>query len=42
MQSPYGWLTRPQAWFYGEGLRLPVTPSYDTTLADPAYSLALS
>jgi len=28
------------AWFYGEGLKLPVKPSYDTTLADPAYSLA--
>lgn len=40
VQSPNGWLTRPQAWFYGEGLKLPVTPSYDTTLADPAYGLA--
>jgi len=28
------------AWFYGEGPKLPVTPSYDTTLADPAYGLA--
>jgi leukotriene-A4 hydrolase len=33
-------LTRPQAWFYGEGLELPVKPSYDTTLAVPAYNLA--
>jgi leukotriene-A4 hydrolase len=29
-----------QAWFYGEGLKLPVEPSYDTTLAEAAYSLA--
>jgi len=29
------------AWFYGEGLKLPVEPSYDTTLADPAYGLAV-
>jgi len=28
------------AWFYGEGPELPVKPSYDTTLADPAYTLA--
>jgi len=28
------------AWFYGEGLKLPVELSYDTTLADPAYNLA--
>jgi leukotriene-A4 hydrolase len=27
-------------WFYGEGLKLPVEPSYDTTLAESAYSLA--
>ena len=39
-ESPRGWLTRTQAWFYGEGLMLPVEPSYDTTLADPAYNLA--
>jgi leukotriene-A4 hydrolase len=32
--------TRTQAWFYGEGSKLPVEPSYDTTLADHAYSLA--
>jgi leukotriene-A4 hydrolase len=29
-----------KAWFYGEGLKLPVEPSYDTTLAESAYSLA--
>jgi len=29
------------AWFYGEGLKLPVEPSYDITLADPPYSLAV-
>jgi len=40
MQYPGGWLTRTQAWFYGEGLKLPVEPSYDITLADPPYSLA--
>jgi len=28
------------AWFHGEGLKLPEEPSYDTTLADPAYGLA--
>ncbi|KAI0307397.1 leukotriene-A4 hydrolase [Multifurca ochricompacta] len=28
------------AWFYGEGMKLPVEPSYDTTLAESAYSLA--
>ncbi|KAI0271734.1 hypothetical protein BC834DRAFT_950104 [Gloeopeniophorella convolvens] len=28
------------AWFYGEGLKLPVEPSYDTTLAESAYDLA--
>ncbi|KAI0785951.1 peptidase family M1-domain-containing protein [Abortiporus biennis] len=28
------------AWFYGEGLELPVTPEYDTTLATQAYALA--
>jgi len=27
-------------WIHGEGLKLPVEPSYDTTLAEPAYSLA--
>ncbi|KAI9437024.1 leukotriene-A4 hydrolase [Lactarius indigo] len=27
-------------WFYGEGLKLPVEPSYDTSLAESAYSLA--
>lgn len=37
---PGGWLTLAQAWFYGEGLKLPAEPSYDTTLADPAYGLA--
>ena len=37
---PGGWLTLTQAWFYGEGLKLPAEPSYDTTLADPAYGLA--
>jgi hypothetical protein len=30
----------PQAWFYGEGGKLPVTPSYDDTLAKPPYALA--
>jgi leukotriene-A4 hydrolase len=29
-----------QAWFYGEGPRLPVEPSYDTTLAESSYGLA--
>lgn len=28
------------AWFYGEGLELPVEPEYDTTLAKHAYALA--
>lgn len=36
-----GLLTLTQAWFYGEGLKLPVEPSYDTTLAGPAYGLAV-
>jgi leukotriene-A4 hydrolase len=27
-------------WFHGEGLKLPVEPSYDTTLAESAYGLA--
>jgi len=29
-----------QAWFYGEGLKLPVELKYDTTLATQAYELA--
>jgi leukotriene-A4 hydrolase len=29
-----------QAWFYGEGLQLPVEITYDTTLANDAYALA--
>ncbi|KAI0063061.1 zincin [Artomyces pyxidatus] len=28
------------AWFFGEGTKLPVEPVYDTTLAKPAYGLA--
>lgn len=28
------------AWFYGEGLELPVQPNYDTSLAEKAYALA--
>ncbi|KAI0317914.1 peptidase family M1-domain-containing protein [Amylostereum chailletii] len=28
------------AWFYGEGMTLPVQPEYDTTLAKPTYELA--
>ncbi|KAI0044083.1 leukotriene-A4 hydrolase [Auriscalpium vulgare] len=28
------------AWFYGEGTKLPVEPEYDTSLAKPAYDLA--
>jgi leukotriene-A4 hydrolase len=30
----------PQAWFYGEGLTLPVEMEYDMTLAKKAYDLA--
>lgn len=30
----------PQAWFYGEGLELPVKMEYDLTLAEAAYALA--
>lgn len=34
-------LNRPfQAWFYGEGLELPVKMEYDLTLAQQAYELA--
>lgn len=29
-----------QAWFYGEGLKLPVEMEYDLTLAKQAYDLA--
>ena len=29
-----------QAWFYGEGVTLPVTLEYDSTLVDAAYDLA--
>lgn len=29
-----------KAWFYGEGLTLPVEMDYDTTLAQEAYALA--
>ncbi|KAI9510686.1 leukotriene-A4 hydrolase [Russula earlei] len=28
------------SWFYGEGMKLPVELSYDTTLSEPAYRLA--
>jgi leukotriene-A4 hydrolase len=30
----------PQAWFYGQGLELPVKMEYDLTLAEQAYALA--
>jgi leukotriene-A4 hydrolase len=29
-----------QAWFYGEGLELPIKMEYDLTLAEQAYALA--
>ena len=31
---------RSQAWFYGEGLKLPVEMQYDMTLTTQAYELA--
>jgi leukotriene-A4 hydrolase len=31
---------RSQAWFFGEGLDLPVEMDYDMTLANAAFSLA--